>query len=62
VPGRGNGELGPRVNIKIKGTKEAVAAARREIEKRSKAFDELVFRTINVDKKHLQSLIGSGGK
>ena len=51
-----------RVEIKIKGQKQAVEAAKAELQKRAKTFDDIVTKTINVDKKHHQALIGGGGK
>ncbi|KAF2139453.1 uncharacterized protein K452DRAFT_320563 [Aplosporella prunicola CBS 121167] len=50
-----------RAEIKIKGTKEQVAKAKKLLEERAKIFDDTVVRTIEVDKKHHKSLIGSGG-
>lgn len=51
-----------RVEIKIKGQKQAVGAAKAELEKRAKMFDDIVTKMIAVDKKHHQALIGAGGK
>lgn len=51
-----------RVEIRIKGPKQAVEAAKNELQKRSKTFDDIVTRTIEVDKKYHQALIGGGGK
>jgi predicted PilT family ATPase len=51
-----------RVEIRIKGPKQAVEAARIELQKRAKTFDDIVTKTIEVDKKHHQALIGGGGK
>ncbi|KAI9794634.1 MAG: hypothetical protein M1816_004521 [Peltula sp. TS41687] len=50
-----------RVAIKLKGTKKQVDEAKRLFEERAKIFDETVSRTIEVDKRHHKSLIGSGG-
>jgi hypothetical protein len=51
-----------RVEIRIKGPKQAVEAAKAELQKRAKTFDDIVTKTIEVDKKHHQALIGGGGK
>jgi polyribonucleotide nucleotidyltransferase len=51
-----------RVEIRIKGPKQAVEAAKAELQKRAKIFDDIVTETIEVDKKHHQALIGGGGK
>lgn len=51
-----------RVEIKIKGPKQAVEAAKIELQKRAKSFDDIVTKTIEVHKKHHQALIGGGGK
>lgn len=50
-----------RIEITITGTKEAVKQAKADIEKRSKAFDAVVTKTIDVDSKHRNTIIGSGG-
>ncbi|KAI5292424.1 hypothetical protein KEM55_007804, partial [Ascosphaera atra] len=51
-----------RVEIKIKGTKKAVEAARQVLEGKRKEFDETVTRVVRVDRKrHLKALIGTGG-
>lgn len=51
-----------RVTIQVRGTKQQVEKARQELQKRSKAFDDIVTRTLNVDRKHHRPLIGAGGK
>jgi len=51
-----------RVEIKIKGTRQAVEAAKIELQRRAKTFDDIVTKTIQADKKHHQALIGGGGK
>jgi polyribonucleotide nucleotidyltransferase len=51
-----------RVEIRIKGPKQAVEAAKNELQKRAKTFDDIVTKTMEVDKKHHQALIGAGGK
>ncbi|KAL6249693.1 hypothetical protein RBB50_003548 [Rhinocladiella similis] len=50
-----------RVSIQIKGSKQQVEKARQELQKRAKAFDDIVTRTLNVDRKHHSALIGAGG-
>ncbi|EEP76318.1 conserved hypothetical protein [Uncinocarpus reesii 1704] len=50
-----------RVEIKLKGTKKQVEDAQKLLLQRAKEFDETVTKTIDVDKKHHKSLIGSGG-
>lgn len=50
-----------RVEITIRGTKEAVKQAKLEIEKRSKAYDAVVTKTIEVDSKYRNAIIGGGG-
>lgn len=51
-----------RVTITLRGTKQGVAAAKAEISQRSKAFDAIVSKNIEVDNKHHSSLIGRGGE
>ncbi|EXJ95307.1 hypothetical protein A1O1_00427 [Capronia coronata CBS 617.96] len=50
-----------RVTIQIRGTKQQVDKAKQELEKRSKAFDDIVTRNLNVDRRHHRALIGAGG-
>ncbi|EHY58019.1 Vigilin 1 [Exophiala dermatitidis] len=50
-----------RVTIQIKGTKQQVEKAKQELEKRSKEFDDIVTREIDVNRKHHRALIGPGG-
>lgn len=50
-----------RVEIKIKGTKKEIEAAKKILMERVKVFDNSVTKTIDVDKKYLKSLIGGGG-
>ncbi|KIX93397.1 uncharacterized protein Z520_10816 [Fonsecaea multimorphosa CBS 102226] len=50
-----------RVTIQIKGTKQQVEKAKQELEKRAKAYDNIVSRTLKVDRKHHPALIGAGG-
>ncbi|EXF76724.1 KH domain-containing protein [Colletotrichum fioriniae PJ7] len=49
------------VEILIKGTKPQVAAAKKALEEKRDVFNDTVVQTIEVDKKHHKSLIGSGG-
>lgn len=51
-----------RVNIKLKGTKSQVENAQNFIQQKSKMFDETISRTMDIDRKHHQSLLGRGGK
>ncbi|KAJ9273364.1 hypothetical protein DTO212C5_438 [Paecilomyces variotii] len=50
-----------RVEIKIKGTKKQVEEAKKILQQRSKEFDAIVTKTIDVDKKYHKALIGAGG-
>ena len=50
------------VEIQIKGTKEAVAAAKKALEAKKAVFEDTVVKTIDVDRKYHRSLIGAGGK
>lgn len=52
---------GDRVTVTIKGTKTAVDKARQEIQNKSKAFDSISTRIIEVDPKYHRDLIGSKG-
>ncbi|KAI9826550.1 MAG: hypothetical protein M1832_006146 [Thelocarpon impressellum] len=57
-----DGQDGPsRAEIRVKGTKEQVEAAKKLLEQRAKTFDETVVRTLEVDKKYHKALIGGGG-
>lgn len=51
-----------RVEIKLKGTKKQVDAAKQLLEQRAKAFDDNITRTLVIDKKYHKALIGSGGE
>lgn len=51
-----------RVDIVIKGTKQAVDTARAEIQKKVKVLDDTVNRFVEVDRKYHGSLIGAQGK
>ena len=51
-----------RVDIKIRGTKAQVEKAKVALQERSKTFDEIISRSIDVDKKYHQTLIGAGGE
>ncbi|KAJ5089876.1 K Homology domain type 1 [Penicillium argentinense] len=50
-----------RVQIRIKGTKQQVAEARKILTQRASEFDATVTKSIDVDKKHHKALIGGGG-
>jgi predicted PilT family ATPase len=51
-----------RVQIRIKGTKQQVAEAKKILTQRASEFDATVTKSIDVDKKHHKALIGGGGK
>jgi transcription antitermination factor NusA-like protein len=62
VPGLRDGtDPAGRVELKIKGGKSQVDAAKKLLQERAKEFDETVTRTIDVDRKHHKTLIGSQG-
>ena len=50
------------VEISIKGTASQVAMAKKILEEKRVIFDDTVVQTIDVDKKHHRSLIGTSGK
>ncbi|KAJ5460778.1 uncharacterized protein N7458_002330 [Penicillium daleae] len=50
-----------RVQIRVKGTKQQVAEAKKVLQQRASEFDATVTKTINVDKKYHKALIGGGG-
>ncbi|KAJ5943476.1 hypothetical protein N7516_003644 [Penicillium verrucosum] len=50
-----------RVEIRVKGTKQQVAEAKKILQQRASAFDATVTKTIEVDKKYHKALIGGGG-
>ncbi|RMZ88902.1 hypothetical protein DV736_g3866, partial [Chaetothyriales sp. CBS 134916] len=56
------GDNGPRTTIQLKGTKQQVDNAKAELQKRARAFDSIVIKTINVDRKHHKTLIGQAGQ
>ena len=58
IPKNGDSE---RVTIQIKGTKQQVEKAKAELQSRSKTFDNIVTRTLDVDRKYHRALIGGGG-
>lgn len=51
-----------QAEIVIKGTKQAVDAARTEIEKKVKVLNDIVSRSLDVDRKYHGTLIGAHGK
>lgn len=51
-----------RVQIRVKGTKQQVAEAKKVLQQRASEFDATVTKTIEVDKKYHKALIGGGGK
>lgn len=50
-----------RVQIRVKGTKQQVAEAKKVLQQRASEFDATVTKTIDVDKKYHKALIGGGG-
>ncbi|KAJ5221153.1 K Homology domain type 1 [Penicillium citrinum] len=50
-----------RVQIRIKGTKQQVAEAKKILTQRASDFDATVTKSIEVDKKYHKALIGGGG-
>jgi transcription antitermination factor NusA-like protein len=63
VPGAREGaDPSGRAEIKLKGTKEQVAQAKKLIQERAKVFDDTVVKTLDVDRKHHRTLIGGSGK
>ncbi|KAK5113278.1 hypothetical protein LTR62_003615 [Meristemomyces frigidus] len=50
-----------RVDIKLKGSKEAVQAAKKIILARSKEFDDSITRNLDIDRRHHRILIGTQG-
>jgi hypothetical protein len=50
-----------RVQIRIKGTKQQVAEAKKILTQRASEFDATVTKSIEVDKKYHKALIGGGG-
>ncbi|KAF2275343.1 uncharacterized protein EI97DRAFT_501939 [Westerdykella ornata] len=62
VPGaKESNEPSGRAEIKIKGTKKQVEETKKLLQERAKVFDETVVKTIDVDRKHHRTLIGSNG-
>lgn len=50
-----------RADIKIKGSKQAVEAAKKLIQEKSKVFDDTVTRNLDVDRRHHRLIIGPQG-
>ncbi|OGE48881.1 hypothetical protein PENARI_c025G06788 [Penicillium arizonense] len=50
-----------RVAIRVKGTKQQVAEAKKILQQRATEFDATVTKSIDVDKKYHKALIGGGG-
>ncbi|KAJ5646648.1 K Homology domaintype 1 [Penicillium lividum] len=50
-----------RVQIRIKGTKQQVAEAKKILQQRATEFDATVTKSIEVEKKYHKALIGGGG-
>lgn len=55
------GTADSRVEVKIKGTKEQVQAAKKLLEAKVKIFESSVSRTLEVDKQFHRAIIGGGG-
>lgn len=51
-----------RVEIRVKGTKQQVAEAKKILQQRASEFDATVTKSIDVEKKWHKALIGGGGK
>jgi len=51
-----------RAEIKIKGSKQAVEAAKKMIEAKSKVFDDTVTRNLDIDRRHHRLIIGAQGE
>lgn len=54
--------LSGRVEIRVKGTKQQVAEAKKILQQRASEFDATVTKSIDVEKKWHKALIGGGGK
>ncbi|KAF1972700.1 hypothetical protein BU23DRAFT_507981 [Bimuria novae-zelandiae CBS 107.79] len=62
VPGARDGaDPSGRAEVKLKGTKKQVEAAKKLLQERAKVFDDTVVKTLDVDRKHHRSLIGGSG-
>ena len=62
VPGRDAVNESGRVEIKVKGTKTQVDQAKKLLEEKIKIYDNSVTRTLDVERRHHQALVGRGGK
>ena len=51
-----------RVEVKLRGTKDQVEKAKREISSRAKVFDDRITKTIDIDKQYHRALIGKNGE
>ncbi|KAJ5856415.1 K Homology domain type 1 [Penicillium soppii] len=51
-----------RVEIRVKGTKQQVAEAKKILQQRASEFDATVTKSIDVEKKYHKALIGGGGR
>lgn len=61
IPSKDN-EDADRVEVKIRGNKPQIEKARKLIQQKSKTFDETISRTMAVDSKHHQALVGPKGE
>ena len=53
---------GGRAEVKIRGTKQAVDAAKKSIQDAVSAFDATATRSIDIDRKYHRTIIGAGGE
>ena len=51
-----------RVEIKLRGSKQAVDAAKKLIQQKAKVFDDTITRNLDVDRRHHRIIIGQQGK
>jgi len=61
VPNSREASEGGRAEIKIRGSKKAVEAAKKLIEEKAKIFDNTITRTLDVEQKHHRHIIGPQG-
>lgn len=62
VPAAGDApDASGRVQIRVKGTKQQVAEAKKILQQRATDFDATVTKSIEVEKKYHKALIGGGG-
>lgn len=61
IPGKDSVDASGRVEVKIKGKKTSVEAAKKLLQERVNLFDNSVTRSIEVDRQHHRALIGRDG-